>query len=92
MYFIITALAAILTTILRYQLPQHKYNLSSLCFIYWGATLMWLVDHVIAFVIEGGEFFEITLDATYLGITVVLGGLLAWAFITFVKGRKEFKF
>lgn len=88
MYFIITALAAIVTTIIWYRLPKNKYKLSTLCFIYWGATLMWFVDHVIAFFIEGGDFFEITLDATLLGITVVLCGFFAWVIITFAKNSK----
>lgn len=87
MYFIITALAAIVTTILWCKKPQNKYRFSTLCLIYWGATFMWLVDHVIAFIMEGGEFFEITMDATLLGITVVFCGLLAWVIILFVKGK-----
>jgi hypothetical protein len=48
---------------------------------------MWLVDHVMAFLIEGGEFFEITIDATLLGITVVLCGLFVWGVILLVKGK-----
>ena len=89
MYFIITAFAAIVTTIIWYvNAPEDKYKLSVLCFIYWGATLMWLVDHIIAYMNEGGEFFEITLDATLLGITVVLCGLLAWVIILLIKYPK----
>lgn len=87
MYFIITALAAIVTTILWYKMPQNKYRLSTLCLIYWGATFMWFVDHIMAFFIEGGEFFEITMDATLLGITVVLCGLVAWGIFLFIKGK-----
>ena len=39
---------------------------------------MWFVDHVMAYLTEGGEFFEITLDAALLGVSVILLGLLAW--------------
>lgn len=89
MYLIITALAAIITTIIWYvKSPNDKYKLSTLCFIYWGATLMWFVDNVMAYLSEGGEFFEITLDATLLGVTVVLLGLLAWLVILLVKYPK----
>lgn len=88
MYFIITALAAIVATVFWLKISEDKYKLSRLCFIYWGATLMWFVDHVIAFLLEGGSFFEITLDATLLGITVVLCGLLAWGVLIFLKGNK----
>jgi hypothetical protein len=85
MYFILTAFAAIVTTILWYRISDDKVPLSTLCFIYWGAALMWFVDHVIAFMTEGGAFFEITLDATLLGIIVVLCGFFSWLLFTFVK-------
>lgn len=85
MYFIITAFAAIVTTMIWYKISEDKYQLSTLCFMYWGATLMWLVDHLIAYFTEGGAFFEITMDATLLGITVVLCGLFLWVILAFVK-------
>ena len=90
MFFIITALAAIVTTIIWYvNAPEDKYKLSKLCFIFWGASLMWLVDHVMAYLTEGGEFFEITLDATLLGIMVVLFGLLMWMIMLLVSDPKR---
>ena len=89
MYLIITALAAIITTIIWYvNTPESKYKLGTLTLIFWGATLMWLVDHVLAFLIEGGEFFELTPDAAFLGVTVVLCGLLAWTIILLVSDPK----
>ncbi len=90
MFFIITALAAIISTIIWYKnAPEDKYMLNNLSLIYWGTTLMWFVDHVIAYLTEGGAFFEITLDATLLGITVVLLGLLVWLIILLVKDPKD---
>lgn len=89
MFFIITAIAAIVTTIIWYvNAPEDKYKLSTLCFIFWGATLMWFVDHIMAYLTEGGEFFEITLDAALLGITVVIVGLLAWIIMLLVNDPK----
>lgn len=89
MFFIITALAAIITTIIWYiNAPEDKYKLSTLCFIFWGATLMWFVDHVMAYLIEGGEFFEITLDATLLGVAVIIFGLLVWMIMLLVRDPK----
>lgn len=90
MFFIITGLAAIVATIIWYvNAPEDKYNLSTLCFIFWGATLMWFVDHVMAYLTEGGEFFEITLDATLLGITVVLFGLFMWIILVLVNRHRR---
>ncbi len=90
MYLIFTAIAALVSTVIWYKnAPEDKYMLSTLSLIYWGATLMWFVDHVMAYLIEGGEFFEITLDATLLGVTVVLLGLLVWLIILLVKDPKK---
>ncbi len=89
MYFIITAVAAIVSTIIWYvNSPNDKYKLSTLCFIFWGATIMWLVDHEMAYLMEGGEFFEISTDATLLGVNVVLLGLLLWIIVLLVKDPK----
>jgi uncharacterized membrane protein len=89
MYFIITAVAAIVSTVIWYvNAPNDKYKLSTLCLIFWGATLMWLVDHVMAYMMEGGEFFEISTDATLLGVNVVLLGFLIWIIVLLVKDPK----
>lgn len=90
MYLIITAIAAIVTTIIWYvKAPDDKYKISRLCLMYWGATLMWLVDHIMAYLTEGGEFFEVTLNATLLGIVVVLFGLLIWTIMLLIKDPKD---
>ena len=89
MFLLITAAAAIVATIVWYvNAPQDKYRLHILCFIFWGATLMWLVDHVMAYLAEGGEFLEITPDATLLGVAVVLTGLLAWVLALLIGDPK----
>ena len=89
MYLIITAVAAIVSTIIWYvNAPDDRYKLSTLSFIFWGATLMWLVDHVMAYLIEGGEFFDISVNATLLGVNVVLLGLIVWIIILLVKDPK----
>lgn len=89
MYFLITLTAAIAVTIIWYvKAPRDKYKLGTLCLIYWGASLMWFIDHVMAYFTEGGEFFEITLDATLLGVTVVLAGLIVWLVTLLVSDPK----
>jgi hypothetical protein len=89
MWLIITALAAIITTLIWYiKAPDDKYKLGLLSFAFWGATLMWLVDHVMAYVTEGGEFFEINLDATMLGISVILVALLLWVIVLLISDPK----
>lgn len=79
MWLLATALAALVTSSLWYVgAPHDKYKLSFLSLIYWGATLMWLVDHVIAYAQEGGPFFAIDAAATGLGLSVLILGLFIW--------------
>ena len=89
MWLIMTSLAAIITTIVWYvKAPKDKYKLGLLSLMFWGATLMWLVDHVMAYLTEGGEFFEINLDATLLGISVIIFALLVWLIVLLVSDPK----
>ena len=93
MFLIITAIAAIITTIIWYaKSPNDKYRLGTLCLMFWGATLMWIPDHIIAYLTEGGAFFEINLDATLLGISVVIIGLIAWIILLLIKDPKHVLF
>ena len=89
MWLIMTSLAAIITTAIWYvKAPNDKYKLGLLSWIFWGATLMWSVDHVMAYLIEGGEFFEINLDATLLGLTVITFALLVWVIVLLISDPK----
>jgi peptidoglycan biosynthesis protein MviN/MurJ (putative lipid II flippase) len=89
MFLILTFLAAIVSTIIWYvKSPDNKYRLGLLSLIFWGATLMWLVDHIMAYLIEGGEFFETGLEATILGISVILLALLVWVLVLLISDPK----
>ena len=47
MTLLVTAFAAIISTVLWYKhAPQDEYKISVLCWMYWGASLMWLVDAI----------------------------------------------
>jgi len=89
MWLIMTALAAVITTAIWYvKAPEDKYKLGLLSWLFWGATLMWLVDHVMAYLTEGGEFLEINLDATLLGLSVIMVALLAWVIVLLISDPK----
>jgi peptidoglycan biosynthesis protein MviN/MurJ (putative lipid II flippase) len=89
MWLIMTALAAIIATAVWYvKAPDDKYKLGLLSLFLWGATIMWLVDHVIAYLTEGGEFFETNLDATLLGVAVIMLALLVWEIVLLVSDPK----
>jgi hypothetical protein len=89
MWLILTALAAVITTVIWYaKSPNDKYKLGVLSLMFWGATIMWVVDHIMAFASEGGEFFELSTDATMLGFAVIVLALVAWAITLVITDPK----
>lgn len=89
MWLILTALAAIVTTILWYvNATEDKYKMGLLSLFFWGATIMWFVDHVMAYVSEGGTFFEINLDATLLGVSVIILAVIVWLLVLLISDPK----
>jgi hypothetical protein len=86
MFLLMTALAAVVATAVWYtKAPEDKYKVGMLSLFFWGATFMWLVDHVMAYLMEGGEFFELTLDAAMLGISVIILALIVWVLILVIS-------
>jgi peptidoglycan biosynthesis protein MviN/MurJ (putative lipid II flippase) len=84
-----TAFAAIVTTTIWYiNAPNDKYKLGMLSLFFWGATIMWLIDHVMAYLKEGGEFFATNADATLLGILVIVLALFIWQIVLLVCDPK----
>jgi NADH:ubiquinone oxidoreductase subunit 6 (subunit J) len=90
MYLIITALAAVITTVVWYKKrADDKHRLGTLCLMYWGATMMWLVDCIAVIIAGEEEIIDTSLDATLLGVSVVVLGLIIWFVIRFIKYYKN---
>jgi hypothetical protein len=89
MYFLMTAAAAVVATVAWYvNAPGDKYKLGLLSSIFWGAALMWFIDHVMAYLTEGGEFFDTTADAALLGVSVIILGSTAWLVTLLISDPK----
>lgn len=88
MTLLITALAAVVSTILWYNVKAER-KLGTLALMYWGASLMWLVDAIAEYVREGADYFNPGPDAlisdSFLGMSVVVLGLIIWTVILLVK-------
>lgn len=90
MTLLITVFAAVISTIIWYKnAPQDKMKVSILCFMYWGASLMWFIDAVFEYAELKAEFFtpalEDMINDAYLGASVVALGLVVWLVILLVK-------
>ena len=89
MWLVILSLAAAIVTALWYTKDDGTYKLGFLSMILWGTVIMVFVDHVMGYLIEGGEFLETTVDATILGVVLVTVALIVWEVVLLLKDPKE---
>lgn len=93
MTLLVAVFAAIISTVVWYKgAPKNEMGVSALCWMYWGASLMWLVDAIFEYAELGAEFFAPApvdmLNDLYLGLSVVALGLIIWLVILLVKDPK----
>ena len=82
MTLLITVLAAVVATVKWYTRKDDSMQLGLLCCLYWGASLMWLVDAVFEDAELGAEYFTPAaadmLNDAFLGLSAVALGLVIW--------------
>jgi len=93
MTLLITVFAAIICTIIWYKnAPNSQMKVGILCWMYWGASIMWLVDAIFEYAELHAEFFTPApadmLNDLYLGLSVVALGLIIWLVILLIKDPK----
>ncbi|MGN1249057.1 MAG: hypothetical protein ACI4XW_03185 [Candidatus Spyradocola sp.] len=93
MTLLITVFAAIIATVVWYKnAPESKMKVGVLCFLYWGASLMWLGDAIFEYVELGAEYFTPApvdmLNDAYLGLSVVALSMIVWLVYLLIKDPK----
>jgi len=93
MTLLISVTAAIICTIIWYKkAPNDEMKVGILCIMYWGASIMWLVDAIFEYAELKAEFFtpaiEDMVNDSYLGFSVVALGLIVWLLILLIKDPK----
>ncbi len=82
MTLLITVFAAVIATVKWYTRKDDTMLLGMLVFLYWGASLMWLVDAVFEYAELQAEYFtpalEDMINDTFLGLSVVALALVIW--------------
>ncbi|MCR5103814.1 MAG: hypothetical protein K6B68_05100 [Eubacterium sp.] len=82
MTLLITVFAAVIATVKWYNRKNDDMKLGILIFMYWGASIMWLVDAIFEFSELHAEYFSPApidmLNDTFLGLSVVALGLIVW--------------
>ena len=94
MTLLITIFAAVICTVIWYRkAPQDTMMVRVLCFLYWGASLMWFVDAVFEYKELGAAYFTPTLtdmaNDAFLGLSVIALGLVIWLIVLLIKDPKH---
>ena len=90
MTLLVTVFAAVVCTAIWYRnAPESKMQLGLLCWLYWGASLMWLVDAVFEYAELKADYFTPApadmLNDLFLGLSVVALGLVIWIAVLLIK-------
>lgn len=93
MTLLVTVFAAVICTAIWYKnAPDDTMKVSVLCWMYWGASIMWLVDALFEYAELHAEYFTLApadmLNDLFLGLSVIALGLVIWIIILLVKDPK----
>lgn len=90
MTLLLTIFAAVIATLVWYtSRTARELKIGILCYMYWGASLMWLVDAVAEYIELRAEYFtpsvlDMVNDA-FLGFSVIAIGLVIWIVYLLIK-------
>lgn len=90
MTLLITVFAAVASTLVWYISEKaRKMKINLLMYMFWGASLMWLVDAMVEYLDAGPSFFEAAaqdmLNDSFLGMSVVALALTVWVITLLIK-------
>ncbi|MBQ9394706.1 MAG: hypothetical protein IJU23_04210 [Proteobacteria bacterium] len=94
MTLLLSVFAAVISTFVWYKnAPEDIYRTRTLCFMFWGASLMWLVDAVFEYVEASASYFTPApldmLNDAFLGLAVIALGLVVWIVDLLVHDPKK---
>lgn len=93
MTLLITVFAAVICTAVWYKnAGKSEMHLGILCWMFWGASTMWLVDAIFEYAELGADYFapaaEDMLNDSFLGLSVVALGLVIWILSVLIRDPK----
>ena len=93
MTLLVCVFAAVITTALWYKKqPDNSMKLGVLCWLFWGASLMWLIDAVFEYAELGAEYFAPEaadlLNDLFLGLSVVALAMIIWIVVLLISDPK----
>ena len=93
MTLLITVFAAIVCTIVWYSSEKaRELKISLLCWMFWGASLMWLGDAIFEYVELKAEYFSPSpadmINDGFLGLSVIALAMVIWVAYILIKDPK----
>ena len=93
MCLILTTIAAVLCTAVWYcSANLREMKIGVLCWLFWGAAIMWFVDLAFEYAEEGAAVFEPALsdvlNDSLLGLAVITLALVIWTMVLLVRDPK----
>ena len=89
MTLLLAVFAAVTATAVWYFKKDETLNLGILCFLFWGASIMWLVDAIFEYAELGAEYFSPALqdmvNDTFLGLAVIALAMVIWIVSLLIK-------
>ena len=90
MTLLVTVFAAVICTAIWYKNAlDDTMKVSVLCWMYWGASIMWFVDALFEYAKLHAAYFTPApadmLNDLFLGLSVIALGLVIWIIILLVK-------
>lgn len=90
MTLLITVFAAIISTVIWYSNDKaRKCNVGVLCYMFWGASIMWFVDAVFEYYELRELYFtpaiEDVINDSFLGLSVIALALIIWLVILLAR-------
>ena len=93
MTLLITVFAAVISTAVWYKnAPDGGMKVGVLCWMFWGASLMWLIDAIFEYAEIGAAYFTPEpadmLNDLFLGLSVIALALIIWIVILLIWDPK----
>lgn len=90
MTLLLTVFAAIVSTIVWYTNEKSRQmKIGILCYMFWGASLMWLCDAIFEYIELRAAYFtpelEDMINDSYLGLSTVALALVIWIIVVLMK-------
>ena len=94
MTLLITVFAAVISSLVWYFNDTARANkISVLCYMFWGASIMWFVDAIFEYAELRAEYFAVPLEDmindAFLGLSVIALALIVWVIVLFAKDPKN---